>query len=131
MKKLVITAIIILLGSMTAKAQFPIPSYNTLVENRATFTEQAFKKFQIPVSEGKRQFNVKRAGSTKTLNGDVIFYAGSLDGQTLLGPYSIAPGETVSIEIDDRDWGIIVYTDIEVVLDVWITEGDPPGGEPQ
>ena len=127
MKNLILFLFFGFMGIYSAYAQFPIPSYNAVVDNRATFTEQTTCLQNIVNTDSQRRIQVKRHGSSKTPVDDVIFYACSLDGQTTLGPFNIAPGQTISIDIDDREWGIVVFTSVEVVLDVWITDGNLPG----
>ena len=127
MKNLILFSFFCFMGIFSAFAQFPIPSYNAVVDNRATFTEQTPCLKSIINTDSQRALNVKRKPS-KTPGDDVAFYVCSLDGQTVLGPYNIAPNQTISIDIDDREWGIVVFTSVEVVLDVWITEGNLPGG---
>lgn len=129
MKKLFFLLILGLAGTNLAMAQFPIPSYNATADNRTTFTEQAVGFKAKSALDSKRVLIVQRPHN-KTLSDSVMFYAGSLDGTTTLGPYYISSGQTVYIEIDDRSWGIIVYTENEIVLNVWITnEGLPGGGD--
>lgn len=130
MKNLILFLIFGFSGIFSAYAQFPIPSYNTVVDNRATFTEQTKNLKSFENIDSQRVLKVKRA-SNKTPGDDVVFYACSLDGQTTLGPYNIAPGETISVDIDQRDWGIVVFASVEVVLDVWITDGSSDGGGDQ
>ncbi len=106
-------------GIQLTFAQFPIPSYNACVDNRATFKEEA-KQFTFSQNtDGKRILHVAYK-SNKTLSDTITVYACSLDGQTLLGPAYLTPGQTISVEIDDREWGVLIYSDIEVVVDVWI-----------
>jgi hypothetical protein len=48
----------------------------------------------------------------------------SLDGQTILGPYTVYGGEILSVPIDDREWGVYVESDDEITVDVWISTGE-------
>ena len=52
-------------------------------------------------------------------NAMVIVY--SLDGLNTMGPYTVNAGETLSVEIDDRDWGVAVNSDDDITVDVWIS----------
>ena len=129
MKKLFLLLILGLAGTNLAMAQFPIPAYNAKADNRTTFTEQPLNFKTNSKTDSKRILHVKRP-NCKTSGDSVLFYASTLDGNTILGPYYVSPGQTISIDIDDRSWGIIVYTEHEIVLDVWITnEGLPGGGD--
>lgn len=122
MKNVLLFPVFFFLGVQLAFAQYPIPSYNTTVDNRATFSEQYDSSVlteNIYNTDKKRNLNVNYHPA-KTLTSDVIVYAYSLDHQTLLGPYDLFPYETLPIEIDEREWGILVYTEIEIILNVWI-----------
>lgn len=127
MRKLLLVLIIFSGSIKLANAQFPIPSFNAIVDNRATFTEQQ-QTVKSPLNIDAKRFLKINRKPTKTPLSDVYFYAGTLDGQTTLGPFYIEPGQTISIEIDNREWGIVVFAESEVILDVWITEENPPGG---
>jgi len=37
-----------------------------------------------------------------------------------LGPYLVQCGETLTVEIDEREWGVLVETGSETLVDVWI-----------
>jgi len=39
----------------------------------------------------------------------------------VLGPYTVYAGETLDVEIDEREWGVLVQTTYEIQVDVWIT----------
>jgi len=127
MKKIIVVLFLLFGCIQVLHAQYPIPSYNAVVDNRATFIEQSNSVKQISYTDSKRYIKILRK-VFKTPSLDVTVFASSLDGQTTLGPFYIEPGQTISIEIDNREWGIVVFSEVEVVLDVWITEEDPPGG---
>jgi len=44
----------------------------------------------------------------------------SLDHQDVLGPYTVNCGETLSVEIDNREWGVSVTSFTPVEVSVWI-----------
>jgi len=96
---------------------FPIPSYNVLVESSAIFQEM------LPsFNKAKREIKVHIFPSHKSDSipclAEVTIY--SLDHQTVLGPYTVNCGETLSVEIDDREWGVSVTSLIPVEVSVWI-----------
>jgi len=49
----------------------------------------------------------------------------SLDEQDILGPYNVSCEELLSVEIDERDWGVVVQSEYHVYVDVWIEEEEP------
>jgi|GEM_PF-709751 hypothetical protein len=96
---------------------YPIPSYNVLVETSALFQEN------IPGNcKARRKINVHINTSSKPDSIPCIaeVYIYSLDHQDVLGPYYVNCGETLSVEIDDREWGTTVTTTIPVEVSVWI-----------
>lgn len=97
---------------------YPIPSFNIVSNGSANFLEQVTKStvFQF---RGKRQLNIKNSGSS---SGPVQVWAYSFDKVDLLGPYTVYPGETLTIGIDEREWGVITESESEVILSVWISE---------
>jgi hypothetical protein len=44
----------------------------------------------------------------------------SLDGETVYGPFTVYSGETLRVEIDDRECGVYVESNEDVIVDVWI-----------
>lgn len=59
---------------------------------------------------------------TKSCTATVWVY--SLDQTTVLGPYTVTCGQTLSVPIDERQWGVLVESEEEVIVDVWIETGD-------
>ena len=124
MKKLICTGIFILLsGSFQwVSGQNPIPSFNVPVYHLANFQES-----QPP--KGKRDMNVIIHGVevpySDTCKATVWVY--SLDRNDILGPYTLYNEETLSVGIDDREWGVIIESEDHVTADVWISdEGKMP-----
>jgi hypothetical protein len=96
---------------------YPIPSYNVLVESSAIFQEM------LPSNnKAKREIKVHIFPSHKSDSipcfAEVTIY--SLDHQTVLGPYTVNCGETLSVEIDEREWGVAVTSYNPVDVSVWI-----------
>jgi hypothetical protein len=122
MKQSIILTLImgLFLVSKLSIAQNPIPSYNIPVYLMANFLEGA--KDAQP--KGKKKIKVMGTcnNSSKTTCLATV-YAYSLDQQTILGPYTLAGGQTLSIDIDDRDWGVFVQSDDHIIVSVWIEEG--------
>ena len=132
MKKEFLLAVLLLLlfGLQKAYCQYPIPSYNVTVISKATFQESQVStggsslNNNGPVSApmAKREMDVKVNCSGTSSDGScqatVLVY--SLDGQTVLGPYIVYGGDILSVPIDDRDWGVLVTTEDDITVDVWI-----------
>jgi hypothetical protein len=97
---------------------YPIPSYNIQIYGAANFQEN-LKPFKISGAKEKRIQNVAVSGSTGG-KASVIIY--SLDGRDVLGPYTVYVGETLSVEIDERDWGVLVESEDDIQVTVWISE---------
>jgi hypothetical protein len=124
MKKIILFSVFFILGMQLAKAQYPIPSYNALVDERATFMEG----IDTTGLTGGVQFTDKRrvmyieCNPAKTSLGDAAVWAYTLDHTTVLGPYPLYFGQVLQIDIDEREWGVLVSTKVEIVVDVWIEE---------
>jgi hypothetical protein len=107
-------------GSFAQKLPtYPIPSYNVTVDSLANFRELTNSETS-DVCDGKREINVqvKPKGGTGLCSATVWIY--SIDQSTILGPYMVSCGSTLTIEIDDREWGVLVESEDEVLVDVWI-----------
>jgi hypothetical protein len=124
MKNICLFSLFFIAGLQFAYAQYPIPSYNAIVNEKAAFRESGSSGIQpycrINIDK-KRIINVELHGAKGQLS-DVIVYAYSLDHQSILGPYPLYPNQVLQIEIDEREWGILVESGTEVVVDVWIDE---------
>ena len=115
-----LTIVIFWLGIISISAQNPIPSYNVPVYNHANFQEQN-KSFNANLlNRGKRAVNVKVVGGISSM---ATIYIYSLDYQNILGPFIVNGGETLTIDIDSREWGVLVNSEDHVTVDVWIDEG--------
>jgi hypothetical protein len=129
MKKNLLFVFIILLifSSMQTFAAYPIPSYGVTVNSVTNFKE-------TQPARGRREMEVKvNCGSSHSLGGSckATVWVYSLDGRSVLGPYIVNGGETLSVPIDEREWGVIVNSDDEVSVDVWTSTPDSPNLEGQ
>lgn len=125
--KLIISLITLLLIPLANEATYsqnyptyPIPSFNISVSQLANFQESDPTSV-TDQTRGKRQVNVQvRSGSD---NGpcDATVWIYTLDRTTILGPYNVNCGETLTVEIDDREWGVLVESDYTIEVDVWFT----------
>ncbi len=110
-----------LTGFPAAKGQNPIPSYNVSVLGDALFVEP---QPQLPAGKTRRTLNAS-ASCTNTGETNLDYttvYVATVDRQTILGPYTLYCGQTLSVEIDDRQWGVLVTTQTEMLISVWIDE---------
>jgi len=136
-KKLFLVALLLLLfGLQKAFCQYPIPSYNVNVTSWANFQEsQLSSELTIPNSNNsgyvvspmaKRDMNVQVncCGFSSGDSCQATVWVYSLDGQTILGPFTVYGGDVLSVPIDDRDWGVIISTEDDITVDVWIGSDD-------
>ena len=115
-------------------AQYPIPSYKVPVSRKANFQEN-----QVPgilemdtLIYGKRTIVVHAENAESNMGEcSATIWVYSLDGKTRLGPYTVNCGETLYVDIDDRDWGVYVQSNDQVIISVWIeySQGDMPAGK--
>jgi hypothetical protein len=116
-KKFYLLLILILFGSTTLFGAHPIPSYDVPVYYKANFLEKpGTSKLRMANTKGKRTLTVKVYTNPGTTTW-VWFY--SIDGLSVLGPYVVSGEGQISVEIDDRDWGVYIETDGHVIVDVW------------
>lgn len=124
MKNLISMVLVVFIIFMTEKSNaqnYPIPSYDVTIIGKAVFLERIQS-----CPEAQKMINVRKqcVGFT-TIPEDVEpptrIYIFSKDGINILGPYYLSCGETFSVPVDDREWGVLVDTDVEVYIDVWIT----------
>jgi hypothetical protein len=119
MKKLIIVLILCCACTGILKGQNPIPSFNTPVYSIANFQEGLSKKSNADETRGKRTVVVHSNGQTGTI---ATVYVYCQDFQTIYGPYTLYGGQTLQVEIDDREWGVMVTSEDHITVDVWITE---------
>jgi hypothetical protein len=109
---------------LTSYAQYPIPSYNVPVFPNATFKDQckttSFKK-DAPMR--KRRIIVQTSQLMPDSGSNVItVYVCRLDKSIILGPFYMDNNSTISVEIDDQEWGVAVHSQNEIDVSVWIEE---------
>ena len=105
------------MGIIAVLAQNPIPSYNFPVYQRANFQEN------LGPTRAKKKVNVAaQCGSVKTMTCSATVWIYSLDMQTIYGPFTLYGGQTLTLEVDGREWGVFVESDDHVIVDVWIEE---------
>jgi len=118
--------LIILLSGFNSFTQnipvYPIPSYNVAVNGYANFKNN-LQSQRNPV-RAKQELNIQIRSSSGTHNCTATVWVYSLDQTTVLGPYTVTCGQTLSVPIDERQWGVLVESEEEVIVDVWIVTGD-------
>ena len=125
MKKILFVLVLFNVFSLSMNAQYPIPSFKIPVYPKATF-EETHNSF--PPADNvleKRDIHVRSTcGVSDNVECTALVWVYSLDGQTVLGPYTLHCNETLIIGIDCREWGVLVETNCEMTIDVW-TEANP------
>ena len=114
---MLLCVILIFFGSVIALGYNPIPSYDVPVYHKANFLEkQNGEKSKLQVNKSKRIMNV-RIVALPPVTTHVWIY--SMDGHDVLGPYEVIGDGLISVQIDDRDWGVYVESDGHAEVDVW------------
>ena len=99
---------------------YPIPSYNVEVQGYANFVENYGNSNHPNQVLEKRDVSVLIKSGTHRCEGTAWVY--TLDHLTVLGPYSLICDETLVVEIDDQSWGVLVFSENDVLVDVWISQ---------
>jgi hypothetical protein len=127
MKKVLFTVLFIMmvLVVQVVNAQiiptYPIPSYNVKVMGYANFRQDYRANSKSTREKRTVQVNIT---STNPHGCTATVWVYSLDQTTVLGPFTVTCGQTLSVAIDDRQWGVLVESEEEVIVDVWIVTGD-------
>lgn len=122
---LLIALVLFVICLPSAKSQnlptYPIPSYNIPIDGAANFRNTLTIKDTCKNNKEKRDAYIHLKSAligNPDCRATVWLY--TLDQSTILGPYGVACGSTLMVPIDEREWGIIVQSDSEVIVDVWI-----------
>ena len=106
-------------------AQYPIPSYNIPVFPRANFTEESitpamFKKM-APME--KVRFGIQATQSQPdSIPNITTVYVYRLDKSIILGPFYITGSNTLYVDIDSQQWGVLVSSLYPEDVSVWTEE---------
>ena len=119
----IIAVIVIFCQSSSAQVipTYPIPSYGVHVTGYANF-RQGYHSTAKSNKEKLTANVVVTSVGTKSCTATVWVY--SLDQTTVLRPFTVSCGQTLSVPIDERLWGVLVESEEEVIVDVWIVTGD-------
>lgn len=122
MKKLISILMILFFGAgIHLQASKPIPSFKTQISNVANFQEkhQGTDYSNLnPDPKGKRNMIIVAQGIGPA-KGPITIWVYSLDMQDVLGPFTIDGSGTITVQIDDRDWGTIIQCDGKCMVSVW------------
>ena len=125
MKKSLIISMLLAFACLTLHAQFakpfPIPSYNVPVDSAYARFQENGQAINTDASLEKRDVHViiiNRNPELPACQATVWIY--SLDGQDILGPYTVICGATLVVSIDERLWGVLVESAAQIEVDVWI-----------
>ncbi len=99
---------------------YPIPSYDVMVNGLANFQES--NETGSGNTDGKKTVKVVTPCYNTPAPCEISISVYSLDGLYCLGPYLITSGQSFSIEVDDRAWGVNVQTECAVEVDVFISQ---------
>jgi hypothetical protein len=129
MKKLLVVIFIAILftlqGTLAQTVRpWPIPSFNIPVFGRALFQENTNPSNDN--TDGRRRIHIQVSSqkTPDTTASDATIWVYSLDYTTIYGPFAVNIGTTLTVEIDDREWGVMVESDATIVVSVWITRDD-------
>jgi hypothetical protein len=119
---LLITVFGFLQGFSQSIPTYPIPSYNIRVIDNANFQEN-YRDCNSDKKREKREVNVHIRSAISDPNCQATVWVYSLDQTTVLGPFTVDCGETLTVAIDDGEWGVLVESDEEIIVDVWFSAG--------
>jgi uncharacterized membrane protein len=98
---------------------YPIPSYNILVNGYANFRDNYVTRSNPTKAKQELHVQVRTANGSQNCQATVWIY--SLDQTTVFGPYTVTCGQTLTIPIDEREWGVLIESEEDVIVDVWKT----------
>jgi hypothetical protein len=102
---------------------YPIPSYDVTVNGLADFSSNANHLVPDSNSREKRQIIIRiRRSSELIYDCSATVWVYSLDETSVLGPYQVNCDSLLQVDIDNREWGVLVQSVNEVIVDVWIDE---------
>lgn len=96
----------------------PIPSFGITVDTLALFTESG--TYGVPSKAKKYGYVKVYKSKPDNLPCNAVIYWYSLDGLDFLGPFSVTCGALLVTPIDEREWGTLVISENELLVDVWI-----------
>ena len=99
---------------------YPIPSYNVKVDGTVNFQEQSQEdQGDSPLARRKVKVGIGSVSNQPSVcEASVLVYR--LDQSISYGPYTVGCGQTLDVEIDYNLWGVLVESEVEVFVDVYI-----------
>ncbi|MGA3014342.1 MAG: hypothetical protein ABSD71_09945 [Bacteroidales bacterium] len=126
MKKILLLTVSILMVSVTF-GQYSIPSYNVPVTGTVVFvspnTINANGTSPSLIAEKRDVSVTNEGGGNGPTGGSLVFYVICTTQPIVLGPYTVGPGQTVSVPIDANQWNVSMYTSQTTLVNVWIDNG--------
>jgi hypothetical protein len=124
MKKiLTLTVAFLMVTAFTLKASNPIPSFNIPISEKTYFLEDhsGFTNSGNNQDE-KRDMNISNGSGNSDNFGTstIVIYIYRLDNKKASGPYRVAYGQTISIPIDNQEWGVTMDPTSPTLVSVWI-----------
>ena len=122
MKKLILVLLCFYGIILNNYAQYPIPSYNVLVFPKATFMDgttipNIFKKYD-PMEKIRIVIQILQK-TPDSIPIVTTVYAEKTDKSVILGPFYIKGNNTLYIDVDDENWGVLVESDYPEDVSVW------------
>ncbi len=129
MKKfvLILSALIIALGFQVLAVK-PIPSFHVPMFNIANFQEKSH-----PGKWGakeKRDMNVQSTVASGGPKATAAIWIYRLDFSTILGPFYLEDNDKITVEIDEHEWGTLVFTSDRMDISVWVDKAGEGGTKP-
>jgi hypothetical protein len=123
MKKIILISVMLMFVSLNyLVASKPIPAYNVKINSTTNFIERGGGNSGFTFTEGRRQVNVESSTThTGPISGYTFVYVYKLDFSVVLGPFKLYPDNVLSVDIDEDKWGVLVQTDQDLSITIWIS----------
>jgi hypothetical protein len=128
MKKILfLTFLFLVAQSITLRAEQPIPSRHARIYHKGNFREHhengGHSPFMLKGTKEKRDMEIQVNSSTGNVpRNAVMVYVYSSDMKDIIGPFFVNSGETLTVPVDDRDWGVYIESNDHVYVDVWSSD---------
>jgi hypothetical protein len=125
MKKLVLISVIIFLSGINfLMAQdhnqltvLPIPSFGVQVKGAAAFQELSNAGAG---TRERREINIQTSSTSHGMTtGDALVLVYKVQGYVVVGRYYVAFGETLTVPVDNEEYGVGIQSTSEATVNVW------------
>jgi hypothetical protein len=125
MKKIILVSLIFLFAGVNftfaqekiiPSKTYSIPSFNVLVDGTASFMEDGTGGN----TKEKRDINVKVHTTSHKMSGDARVWFVKGNYEFILGPYTVAYNEVLTVPVDGDNWGVLVKSVEPAYFDVWV-----------